>query len=82
MPFYTHKCDSCDYTEEFYLKIADRDSKVGTKCPKCDGSLIRIIEAPGFTDSYSLGRQKAPTDFREMMRAVGKANKGHTMNLD
>ena len=84
MPYYTHKCSECDSTQEHYLKIADRDSRVGDPCQHantgCAGTVERIPELPGFTSSESLGRIKAPAEFRDVLKAIKKENPGSTIN--
>lgn len=81
MPFYTHRCDTCDHSEQVYLKIADRDSRVGAHCAifGCEGKMTRPPEMPGFTSSESLGRVKAPSEFRDLLKAIKKENPGSTI---
>jgi putative FmdB family regulatory protein len=40
MPTYDYKCSSCDYTFEYFQPMS---SKLLTECPKCKGTLKRII---------------------------------------
>lgn len=82
MPFYTHKCLVCGDSQEHYLKIADRDTHLGHPCPVegCPGTVHRIPELPGFTSSESLGRIKAPAEFRDVLKAIKKENPGSTIN--
>lgn len=42
MPTYDYKCLDCNYTFEEFQKITDNPLKV---CPKCQGSLKRLIGA-------------------------------------
>lgn len=80
MPFYAHRCTECGAGMEFTLRIADRDKMVGTVCPECQsGVLRREVEMPGFTDSYSLGRIKAPREFRDMLSKMKRDNPGSTI---
>lgn len=83
MPYYTHQCDACDHVEEIYLKIGERDTCVGKPCPVevCPGKLFRGVEAPGFTTSESLGRIKAPAEFRDVLKNIAKENPGNTIPL-
>jgi predicted transcriptional regulator len=41
--------------------------------------LIRPPEIPGFTSSESLGRIKAPAEFRDLLKAIKKENPGSTI---
>jgi len=40
MPTYDYKCSNCDHTFEYFQPMS---SAPLTECPKCKGSLIRII---------------------------------------
>ncbi|ASD50419.1 hypothetical protein FDI24_gp138 [Acidovorax phage ACP17] len=83
MPYYTYKCQECGASESRYAKISDRDALVGSGCAMtdgCDGQLIRPVEMPGFTSSESLGRIKAPQEFRDLLKQMKKDNPGSTIN--
>ncbi len=43
MPTYDYKCQSCNYTFEFFQSMKEEPL---TKCPKCGGQLKRLI-GPG-----------------------------------
>lgn len=77
MPFYRYFCTDCDHEETVLLKIGARDALVGTAhtLPEhCKGTLFRPPESPGFTSSESLGRVKAPSEFRDLLKAIKKEN--------
>ncbi len=40
MPTYDYKCSSCDYTFEYFQPMS---AQLLTECPKCKGTLKRII---------------------------------------
>lgn len=83
MPIYNYKCDGCDYAYPLFRKIAARDECVGDVCPQCNqGKLFRPPEAglgTGFTSSESLGRAKAPAEFRNLLSAIKKENPRSTI---
>ncbi len=78
MPYYTYVCEACGEQDTRYAKIAERDAAVGSGCLNtgCAGILIRPPEIPGFTSSESLGRIKAPAEFRDLLKAIKKENPG------
>ena len=45
MPIYEYQCDRCNELFEIFHKI-DEDSKVA--CPRCLGSVKKLISAPNF----------------------------------
>ncbi len=81
MPFYTYLCETCGTKDTRYAKISGRDEPVGSPClnTECSGTLIRPPEIPGFTSSESLGRIKAPAEFRDLLKAIKKENPGSTI---
>lgn len=73
MPYYTYRCPDCEHDEQQFQKISTRDVPIEAGCPKCrSGKYYRIVEAPGFTTSESLGRIKAPQDFRNLLSEMKK----------
>lgn len=82
MPFYKHECNKCGETQEFFLKIDERDTMNGKSCETCkEGKMQRIIDGfPGFSDSWSLGIQKPPREFRELLSHMKKEHPGSTIN--
>lgn len=78
MPYYTYVCETCGDRNTRYSKIVERDVPVGDPClnTTCAGFLIRPPEMPGFTSSESLGRIKAPAEFRDLLKAIKKENPG------
>lgn len=47
MPNYDFRCNLCDYTEEYFLAIKDKDSDV--ICKKCQSKMVRILSSCNFT---------------------------------
>lgn len=41
MPTYSYICNKCQYTEDIYLLMSERN--ILRKCPKCSNILIREI---------------------------------------
>ena len=78
MPYYTYVCETCGEQDTRRAKIAERDVPVGDPClnTACAGILIRPPASPGFTSSESLGRIKAPSEFRDLLKAIKKENPG------
>lgn len=82
MPYYTYRCQACGASETRYAKISERDALVGSGCAAtdgCNGTLIRPPEVPGFTTSESLGRVKAPAEFRNLLSHIAKENPRSTI---
>lgn len=83
MPYYTYQCKHCAYSDAVFAKISDRDLLVDTYCTQCEvGLLFRPPEAglgTGFTSSESLGRAKAPKEFRDLMSHMKRINPGSTI---
>lgn len=79
MPTYCYKCEACSESFEKILKIAEMDEPLGAECPECSvvGHVIRQIglgQTLAFMTPESLGRKKAPEDFRNWLSAVKRAN--------
>ena len=50
MPIYVFKCDECDATHEFQLKMGEKRRK----CPSCGKSKLKQqITNPHYHDTYS-----------------------------
>lgn len=81
MPKYDFKCKECGHTFEKQLKTSERSDYIkNTKCPECsEGEIQQILGNPGFTTSQSLGRKKAPEEFRELMRRIKDAHPNSTI---
>lgn len=79
MPYYVYNCP-CGTKPEEFRSIGKRDDPV--LCSGCGvtSSLSRTVTAPGFTSSESLGRIKAPAEFRNLLSAIKKANPGSNIN--
>lgn len=45
MPLYTFACTECDFTDEYFLTMAERNS-VGLLCDQCGGVLKRVVDKP------------------------------------
>ncbi len=82
MPTYDFRCSECGHTSDKFLKIADLDSSVDLPCPEC-GKLnfnrAYLSANHAFMSPESLGRNKAPSDFRNFLSAIKKAHPGSTI---
>lgn len=79
---YEYRCSKCNYVFTKELPMAEMEVPMNSSCPNCGetGNISRYHSGmPGFTDSVSLGRQKAPEEFRNFLSEVGKKNPGHNM---
>ena len=74
MPLYDYRCKNGHVQEEQH-KIAELDVKV-IKCKECDEVMERFIGSVdyAFMTPESLGRRKAPEDFRNWLSMVKKAH--------
>lgn len=75
MPRYDFKCQSCEFVEERSMRIAELDNE--QICPKCGSSMSQTYEnnrSYEFMTPESLGRVKAPGDFRNFLGAIKKAH--------
>lgn len=82
MPTYEFRCESCDQNFERFLKIVEMDIPLSNPCPECSsGPVKRVVSGAtyAFMSPESLGRKKAPGDFRNWLSAVKKVNKGSTI---
>lgn len=78
---YTYQCKDCKHVFEVVKRLAEID-KV-EPCKECSGEdTERIVSAAGFTNSDSLGRRKAPEEFRDWMRTLHKNTPGSLMDVD
>ena len=79
MPTYTFRCNECEQTKDYILPISRCDDPEGYDCPSCGQKGLKRFYGEAnyaFMSPESLGRKKAPSDFRQWLSAVGKANKG------
>lgn len=78
---YQYACKPCGHNFEVTKKLAEIDR--AEACPECQsGETQRVINVPGFTTSESLGRKKAPEDFRFFLKRLHKNTPGSMMELD
>ena len=81
MPLYNFQCKSCSHVQTNSMSIADMESGKTAECKMC-GSVSEKAFTPsnmGFTTYESLGRKKAPSDFRNFLSAVKKAHPGSSI---
>jgi len=79
MPMYDFKCRDCEHVQTEMMSIATmEDPATERACKACGG-----VSKKTFTGNYSefispesLGRHKAPGDFRNFLSAVHKAHPG------
>lgn len=78
MPKYDFQCNSCSNVQEVVCKIAELDSiqPVCSECGKTGMTQTFITANHAFMPPEALGRKRAPQDFRDMLKAIHKANPG------
>ena len=78
---YVYACNGCRLEWEVNKRLADIDRP--EPCPNCDcGDTHRLPQASGFTTSESLGRVKAPSDFRDFVRKIHKDTPGSKIEVE
>jgi putative FmdB family regulatory protein len=78
---YQYACKDCGHNFEVTKKLSEIDRP--EPCRECESSEThRVISVPGFTTSESLGRLKAPEDFRFFLKRLHKNTPGSMMELD
>lgn len=82
MPTYEYGCGVCTHKFEKILKIANMDDPLSEPCPAC--GLVSVGRVYGsqnlaFMSPESLGRHKAPGDFRNWLSYVKRANPGSSI---
>ncbi len=68
--YYQYQCEKCKDMVDFNLKMAERDSKVGETCSKCDGKLIRLITVVGFGDPIKMGLSGKHGGMKEVLQKI------------
>ena len=77
MPTYDYKCSNCDYIFEYFQPMS---AEPLTECPKCKGSLKRIIGA-GAGPIFK-GSGFYHTDYKGNKSKNNKSNKPETKPAD
>lgn len=78
MPNYDFKCESCQYTFERQLLIADRDRPLTEPCPSCactEGTVERFLPSSNGL-AYTLEKIRVPDTFSDLMKKIAKNNYG------
>lgn len=78
---YVYQCTSCGHDFEVVKRLAEIDRVEA--CAECGSEKTqRVVHAPGFTTSESLGRRKAPQDFRDFLKTLHRNTPGSKMDVD
>ena len=78
---YAYQCKNCGHHFEVVKRLSEIDRVEA--CGECKSeSTERVLAPPGFTTSESLGRRKAPSDFRDFLRTLHRNTPGSKMDLD
>lgn len=79
---YAYRCTACSHDFEVVKRLAEID-RVET-CPVCQSDETgRVVAgAAGFTTSESLGRRKAPAEFRDFLKTLHRNTPGSKMDID
>lgn len=83
MPMYQYICKKCDTIFDRRLSISENKLPESEPCPSCNesGSVLQYLGAPpGIHSGEGLASSgKIPSDFREVMQKIRKANPGHNL---
>jgi putative FmdB family regulatory protein len=67
MPTYDYRCNDCNYSFEYFQSMVDKKL---TKCPKCNGTLKRLI-GPGSGPIFK-GSGFYETDYKRPSSSAAK----------
>ena len=80
IPTYSFHCTSCDSVFDRVVKIADREAPLTEECPNCKtmGCITRWFQGANIEwgESTFVGSNKTPSDWRNFVSAIKKANPG------
>lgn len=79
MPTYDFACSSCNHVQEKLMKVSELDAAVDLVCPECGKPTMNRTQLPvnhAYLSPESLGRKKAPEDFRNFLSAIKRAHPG------
>lgn len=80
MPRYDFRCNECGNVQEETLKIAELDGIIPCReCGSEDTAQTFLTVNHAFMSPESLGRRKAPSDFRNFLSAIKKAHPGSSI---
>ena len=78
---YAYSCKGCGHRWDVTKRLAEIDRV--EPCPECKSEdSMRVPHTSGFTTSESLGRVKAPSEFRDFLKVIHKNTPGSKMELD
>ncbi len=78
---YTYRCAACSQDFEVVKRLAEIDRVEVCQACGCEKT-ERVIAAAGFTTSESLGRRKAPAEFRDFLKTLHRNTPGSLMDVD
>lgn len=80
MPTYPFVCTECGNKTDYIRKISEMDQPAELPCESCGKIALKrdwgVASHLEFMSPEALGRKKAPSDFRNWLSAVKRANKG------
>lgn len=81
MPFYNYFCANCEVDWEAMKKISERDDLLSQPCPNCNvqGQVTRPVETPRMVSGVLGITHHMPSDYRQLMKRIKKANRGSTI---
>lgn len=74
MPIYEYQCQECSYKFEVLVPVSKRYEPENEKCPMCEGTVKRQPSLPTISYDVVNPQSKMPTDFKDRMTAIKKAN--------
>ena len=83
MPFYLYECSECSHQFEAFKTIAKYNEPLKKPCPSCFqiGYISRLISGAEICDPVSLGVQKVPKGYNEIIKNIKKNHPGNTIEV-
>ena len=83
MPVYEYGCSECLHEFEEFKIMVEYDAPLSEPCPSCYkvGYISRLISGAEICDPVSLGVQKVPKGYNEIIKNIKKNHPGNTIEV-
>lgn len=72
MPYYSYKCNECDYSFEELCKLSERDAPITSPCPNCNtsGNIKQELSSFLLGDPFMYGSASSKRPERSFQEGV------------